>query len=786
LLRRQPATAGGPSSGGAPLRAPAIDPAQLGRHVRAWLARSMHSLFPPITRRRVRFRGGWFALPIYALLVAIYPLSLQQAEWVRTSEHFTWLAYAGIAAGILIGNSRMSNARAVVLGGILGAIAIVISTAVASEGTIVREKLIALAINVNNWLTQVLAGEAATDPTVFILFLGATCWTSAFAGTLALTRTGRPWDALAFVGFCLVVNVSMALTNLIADLVVFTLGSLVLLVRLHIVSLQDRWQRNNIVPSGEMDWRLLRGGLTWALVLVLLAFFTPRIGAAEVLGKAYNVFEAPYHSVEAEWQRFFAGVSGPSRLRGISFTEAIRLGQSPNLSDRVVMTVDAPSGHFWRAITYDFYTGNGWRTTETDKVDKVNPPVLGRERFDATFDMQVPNQTALFGANEPVKVSIAAQFQTGADRSYSTGMRAVRSGQASGTYTVTSYVSVADKAVLRRAPTVYPDYIRAKYLQMPSTLPQRVKDLAHKIAGNESNPYDIAEALESYLRITYHYAPSVKAPPPGRDPIDYFLFDAKEDFCEYFASSMAVLLREMGVPARFVEGYTTGTLDPNTGKYVVKELDAHAWVEAYFPNYGWVEFEPTPSQAPFLRIDSDLINGGSFPGENGDQTIDDPDNPRNNRGESEGLGQNLDPGADTADAGSIPLERFDPTPVISVLLALLALMGLAFARFQYRFRGQRPIDAAWGKARLLASYAGYHPNPSQTAYEYAAMLGEAVPDAKSPIQDIAEARIRDRYTMDGSTAADADKALDAWRRLARTLFALVPARVVSFFARFAR
>jgi len=162
-----------------------------------------------------------------------------------------------------------------VTAGILGAIAVVITTAVAAEGTILREKLVALAINVNNWLTQVLAGESATDPTVFILFLGATSWATAFAGTFALMRTGRPWDALGFVGFCLVVNVSMALTNLLADLVVFTLGSLVLLVRLHIVALQERWQRNNIVPSGEMDWRLLRGGLTWALVLAAAICYIP-------------------------------------------------------------------------------------------------------------------------------------------------------------------------------------------------------------------------------------------------------------------------------------------------------------------------------------------------------------------------------------------------------------------------------------------------------------------------------------------------------------------------------
>lgn len=769
--------------------APAVEPTRLAaaaKAARVWTGRSLHSLFPPISRRRLKFRGGWFALPIYALLVAIYPLSLQQAEWVRTAEHFTWLAFLGIFAGILIGNGRMSNRRAVVTAGILGAIAVVITTSVAAEGTILREKLVALAISVNNWLTQVLAGESATDPTVFILFLGATAWASAFAGTFALMRTGRPWDALGFVGFCLVVNVSMALTNLIADLVVFTLGSLVLLVRLHIVALQDRWQRLNIVPSGEMDWRLLRGGLTWALVLVIMAFFTPRVGAAEVLTGAYNVFEAPYHSVESEWQRFFAGVSGPSRLRGVTFSESFRLGQSPNLSDRVVMTVDAPSGHFWRAFTYDFYTGSSWRATETEKVDKVTPPSLGRERFDATFALQVPQQSLLFAANEPVKVSIPAQFQTGADRTYSIALRAVRSGQAAETYTVTSFVSVVDKAVLRRAPSVSPDYVRQKYLQLPSTLPQRVRDLAHKVAGNQSNPYDIAETIESYLRVTYHYAPQVKAPPPGRDPVDYFLFDLKEDFCEYFASAMTVMLRELGVPARVVEGYTTGALDPNTGKYVVKELDAHAWVEAYFPNYGWIEFEPTPSQAPFLRVDSDVTGGGSLPGDIGDQSINDPDNPRNIRGDSEGLGQQLDPGTDLGADANAQLSRFDPVPLISLLLGLLLLAMLGFARFQLRFRGEAPIDSAWGKARLLASYAGYRSDPSQTANEYAAMLGEAVPDARLPIQEIADARIQDRYTRAGSTVADADRALSAWRRLARTLFALVPARVMSFFARFAR
>jgi transglutaminase-like putative cysteine protease len=507
-----------------------------------------------------------------------------------------------------------------------------------------------------------------------------------------------------------------------------------------------------------------------------MSLVTPRVGAAEALNRAYSVFETPYRSVEAEWQRFFSGVQGPSRLRGVSFTDAIRLGQSPNLADRVVMTVDAQQGRFWRAVTYDFYTGNGWRSTETDKVDRVSPVLLARERFEATFEIMVPQQNLLFGANEPVKASIPFQFQTGADKSYSTSLRALRGGREK--YTVASYVSVADKAALRQASTTYPDYIRQKYLQLPSTLPQRVRDLAHRVAGEQRDPYDRAEDIESYLRTSYRYAPTVRAPPAGRDPVDFFLFDLKEDFCEYFASAMVVLLREVGVPARVVEGYTAGTLDPATGKFQVKELDAHAWVEVYFPLYGWIEFEPTPSQVPIFRADSDVIGGGSPGGDAGSS------GDRSQRDLSDRDLRDIDPGDGQGfDSVAPSVHSFDPRPIAALTVALLLLLLLAFARFQLRFRGLPSVDSAWGKARLLASYAGFAPHPSQTAYEYATMLGEAVPDAKSPIQDIAEARVRDRYTPAGASATDVERAVSAWRRLARTLVGLVPARLVSGIAR---
>jgi transglutaminase-like putative cysteine protease len=747
------------------------------------LRSAARALLPPIDRKKLRFRGGWFALPIYLVVISMYPLSLQHADWVEISEQFWWIALAGVFVGTLVGNGRMRFPRAILAGSSVGMLAVTLATTFASTGgATFRDKITHLAILVNNWITQVLAGEAASDPTVFVLFLGASVWCATFVGSFILARNGRVWDAVIFNGACLVINVSVALTNLYPDLIVFTLAVLVLLVRIHIVNLQERWTKQNIVPSGEMDWRLLRGGLTWTTVLVIMALVTPRVGAAEVLNGAWSTFEGPYHSVEAEWQRFFAGVSGPSRLRGVSFSDSIRLGQAPNLGDRVIMTVDAPSGHFWRAVTYDFYTGAGWRTTETEKADKLALPTTDREKFEARFDIIVPHSNIIFAANEPQKVDVPYQFYTGADKTYSTSLHALNRSQAAGTYTVTSLVSVADKQTLRKVTGPYSDYVKSKYLQLPSTLPQRVKNLAHQIMDNIPNTYAKAETLETFLRSPpYSYSAQVKATPPGRDPVDYFLFDLKQDFCEYFASAMVVMLREVGVPARLVEGFTTGTFDSAANAYVVREQDAHAWVEVYFPQYGWIEFEPTPSQPPFPRPDAAVSNsdgsGGLAGGDiGGDEN--DPDRP--NRAEDQ-INADDEGGGFSGDTVVAAVRAIDPRPALALLAFLLVLLAVAVARFNWRFRRYGPIESAWGKTRLLASYVGYPPHPSQTTYEYASSLGASIPETHDSVQSLATARVLERYSPQGADDDAREAAVTAWHQAASAMLTLLPGRVLRFF-----
>jgi transglutaminase-like putative cysteine protease len=736
----------------------------------------VNAVFPPIDLKRLRFRGGWSGLPIFAIMTLVYPLSLQQADWVELSDQFTWIAIAGILLGTLVGNAPIRPARAAGLGSALGALVVVLFTIGAVGEGPFRARAIALGIDVNTWLTQVLAGEAARGQTVFTIFLGASVWAAAFMGAFALARTGRVWEALLLTGACLTINVSLALTPLLLDLVVYTLCALVLMVRLHIVALQERWERRNIQPTGEMDWRVLRGGLTWTAVLVIMALVTPRVGAAEALDAAFNVFEGPYQRIETEWQRFFAGVSGPSRFRGSTFSDAMRLGQSPNLGESVVMIVDAPQGRFWRAIAYDFYTGQGWRTTEVDRVDKVTSDKYQlRERLDATFDVKEPYGNRLFAANEPFRANVPAQFLTGDERSFSSGMRALEQRNAAERYTITSVVSIADKGSLRRAPATYTEAVRRAYLQTPSTLPQRVRELARKVVEGRDNPYDKAEAIESFLRTNYRYAPVVRAPPPGRDPVDFFLFDLKEDFCEYFASSMVMMLREVGVPARLVEGFTSGTFDPTLGKYVVKQVNAHAWVEVWFPTYGWIEFEPTPSETPFLRAEEPVDPNASDAG--GDTST--PDDLRDPSARLLDRDLELGEGGSGDGSSATGVLPVDPAPAVALLGALVLAMLAFLVRFEWRFRGLSAVEASWGKARLLAAYIGHPSRPSETTYEFADSLGRAVPEVAGPMRAIADARVRERYAPSGSTDDDREKAEDAWWKVARELVALVPQRVLT-------
>jgi hypothetical protein len=137
-------------------------------------------------------------------------------------------------------------------------------------------------------------------------------------------------------------------------------------------------------------------------------------------------------------------------------------------------------------------------------------------------------------------------------------------------------------------------------LQLPDVVSSRVLTLAQELVADIDVPYDRAVAIESYMR-TFSYTLEVPGPPPEREVADFFIFDLQQGYCDYYATSMVVLARAVGLPARLVIGYVGGMYDPVEARYAVRESDAHAWVELYFPDFGWIEFEPTAGRPAIYR-----------------------------------------------------------------------------------------------------------------------------------------------------------------------------------------
>jgi protein-glutamine gamma-glutamyltransferase len=131
------------------------------------------------------------------------------------------------------------------------------------------------------------------------------------------------------------------------------------------------------------------------------------------------------------------------------------------------------------------------------------------------------------------------------------------------------------------------------HLQLPAELDPRIPRLAAQVTASASNSYDKTVALEQYLKTHYGYTLQLPSSPVA-DPLANFLFERKQGHCEYFASSMAVMLRTLRIPSRVVNGFVSEEFNDVTGNYVVRARNAHAWVEAYFPGYGWITFDPTP------------------------------------------------------------------------------------------------------------------------------------------------------------------------------------------------
>jgi transglutaminase-like putative cysteine protease len=454
--------------------------------------------------------------------------------------------------------------------------------------------------------------------------------------------------------------------------------------------------------------------------------------------------------------------AGPS-YRG--FGGELDTGVRAPRGDEVILSVRADSPALWRGDSYDRFDGRRWThggqmdQPHGDGADRGEPvgaaggqltvpgptsPVPLEAPAARRVDEQVQVFTAerggeslVFGANRPrtVLAPAGATWFAGAE-----SLRLDEPLGRGGTYTVVSARPRVTDEILRSLDGAAYEAAAAarrggadpfaRYLAVPPSTTERTRRLAARVAGDAPTAYDRVRALEGWLGANTSYRLDVPPLPPGRDAVDQYLFEDRQGYCEQIASALAVMLRTLGVPTRLAVGVVPGGRDPTSGEWRVRERDAHAWVEVWWPEVGWQGFDPT-AEVPLA------------PGEG---------NP--------GL---LDRLAAVGPAGAAAL----------ALLGTLVAVAVAVPRRARRRAARSWPDRAVARLDRAGARAGRPRRPDETLLEYGAALdGSVLPDAGAPA--LARALAASVFAAadpaaspDGGARVDTERALAVLERSAR-------------------
>ncbi|OPH59250.1 hypothetical protein BC351_20240 [Paenibacillus ferrarius] len=293
------------------------------------------------------------------------------------------------------------------------------------------------------------------------------------------------------------------------------------------------------------------------------------------------------------------------------------LGGPLQVDTTPVFTAKTSELTYWRGESKNFYNGKGWIQTN----QALEPFSAGHQ----TGSGRIITQEILWNSNSTNKqLFLGGNLQqvdmllTEKGKPLSSDFLLASSFSGKVTlpevmdplsyYKVTVQSSQSDSSLLNAESNRYPADIVGDYLQLPTSLPRSVRSLAEQVTANSSTPYLKAVAIEQYLSRTYPYSLEKPTHPSrNEDFVSHFLFVDQTGYCDHFSTSMVVMLRSIGIPARWVKGFAPGSLQAaNDGdqlqEVIVRNQDAHSWVEVYFPNAGWVPFEPTPG---FSGLSSD-------------------------------------------------------------------------------------------------------------------------------------------------------------------------------------
>jgi len=735
--------------------------------------------------RELELREGWVTVALLLIMLLCVAWSIQAAEWTSGLAILQAVVLLGGLLGILLAKSRIPNTLAHPLSLLAGFTwaAFLTSGVLASNLGLSREAaIIELEERLRDWLYVMFSGGTTAGNYIFLFLLALLLWLLAYFSAWAIFRWQRAWWAVIVCGVAMILNINAAPNNIAYFMIAFVLFGLLLVVRASLASYEREWRLAKVGYSPELVYSFLRAGFVIILVAILLAWAAPRALASRPMQEVWDKIGEPWRRLQDQSARMFQDLNYRGEPAFVTFARAMRFGGSVQLSDEPVMDVESTQGRYWRVMVYHEYIGAGWNNTDVDTIliDENSDQLA---QFDLELRTEVTQtitlrqdlgpQGTIAGAGQPVRVTLPLRavvsiLPSGEERGGAAETTAVASAprdpsvlysreplEAEQSYQVMSSMTKADEESLRSAGTEYPDWVIPRYLQVPESVPERVSLLAEQITAGRETPYDMTIAIERYLR-DIPYNEQIEGPAPEQDGVDYLLFESREGYCEYYASAMVVMLRSVGIPARYVEGFSQGQKEE--GVYKVLEKDGHAWPEVYFPGYGWVEFEPTAGEPVLLRARSqdDTGEGGLDDGRRS--------------GPQRDLGIEIeDPFAEDYYG---PFPTPEPESFLQIvgrwsglLLVLAALVLVAAALLMVRRR--RRIAGLSVAERVYEDLVDWvrrllrlNPLAHQTPHEYAGAVSWLVPQGRETIERIADLYVEERF---GAKTVSGEEAEIAWR-----------------------
>lgn len=742
----------------------------------------------PTSYSRLSIPGAFVSGTLLAFILLALATSLRSAAWTDGMGLLTPIVLGGFLLGVALSYSRWSGLFPVLQSLVVGTAVVLYWVSRAPEipaDLIGADRMIYIGESLWSWILLLFSNEPARSNLVFLLQLGFLLWWLGYLAAWAVFREGRVWRAIVPIGLVLLVNTYFGPPGLGLYFAFFVVCALLLAVRSFLSEKEIAWRIERVRYANDIQMDFLRDGLLLALLVVALAVFLPNAGSNGAMSSALEPLRTPWRDVQQEWGRLFSTLNYQGAAVGEpAFGDTLTMGGARNLGDQLILDVTSSSGRYWRAAAYDTFTGRRWlKTTNfTQAIDGAShvrtPQFEARREITQTFTIQASTGNVLFAAGQPLRVSLKATadiFVVEQEPGVSLPVAeiamlhrrdaALRPGDR---YLAVSSLSRATVEDLQEAGTDYPSWVTDTYLDLPSDLAPQVGELARQITAGAVTPYDQAVAIEQYLR-GFTYNDQIAAPPPGVNAVNYFLFDVQEGYCDYYASSFAMMARTLGIPARVSAGYSQGEYLPEADVYRVREYNGHSWPEVFFPGYGWIEFEPTAAELEIVRE--------RRPDTSQPQPTPDP--------LSDLLGDEdlLGPDMETSASGSTqPPSTADQTAAANNdrfglwigMAVLAAAIGVVLWQ-RRRPATERTVERLlrdplfttnlYGRLLRWAQWLRLPIVSSQTPNEQAAALVAAVPEGQAAIQSITDLYVEDLYSPHGPDQRKSEQALLAWSTL---------------------